>query len=64
METGQVKTGENKDDTYVRMLQEVVRITAPIAYGIAQEYPSVVELVEGFQKHGPLALEDIKVRQH
>ncbi|KAI9371805.1 ERCC4 domain-containing protein, partial [Aspergillus egyptiacus] len=34
METGQVKPGENAADTYVRMLQEVNRVTGSMAYGI------------------------------
>ena len=62
MDVGQVKTGEDKDDTYVKMLQQVVRVTLPIAYGIASRYPSVVSLVEAFRKNGPLVLEDLKVR--
>ena len=61
MESGQVKTGEDKDDTFVKMLQEVVRVTPPIAYGIASEYPSVIALVKAFRKHGPLVLEDLQV---
>lgn len=60
MESGQVKSGEDNQDTYVRMLQEVVRITAPIAYGIAAEYPTLVSLIEGMRQHGPLLLEDIE----
>lgn len=60
MESGQVKTGEDKDDTFVKMLQEVVRVTPPIAYGIASEYPSVLALVKAFRKHGPLVLEDLQ----
>ena len=63
MESGQVKTGENKDDTFVKMLQEVVRVTPPIAYGIASEYPNAVSLLKAFRKHGPLVLEDLQVRQ-
>lgn len=61
MESGQVKTGDDKSDTYVKMLQEVVRVTAPIAYGIAAEYPNVISLVRGLRRRGPLALEDIEV---
>jgi crossover junction endonuclease EME1 len=49
METGQVKTGDNAADTFVKMLQEVNRITAPIAYGITAEYPSVQKLIRGFE---------------
>ena len=62
MDSGQVKTGEDKDDTFVKMLQEVVRVTPPIAYGIASEHPSVVALVKAFRKHGPLVLEHLQVR--
>ncbi|KAL9637454.1 MAG: hypothetical protein Q9164_002180 [Protoblastenia rupestris] len=60
MESGQVKTGEDKEDTFIKMLQEIVRVTPPIAFGIASEYPSVVTLVEAFRKHGPLVLEDLQ----
>ena len=61
MESGQVKSGEDKDDTFIKMLQEIVRVTPPIAYGIAAEYPSVLGLVKAFRKHGPLVLEDLQV---
>lgn len=61
MDVGQVKTGDDKDDTYVKMLQEVVRVTAPVAYGIAAKYPNVMSLVRGFKEEGPTALEDLKV---
>ncbi|MCJ1384966.1 hypothetical protein MMC17_008084 [Xylographa soralifera] len=60
MDVGQVKTGDDKDDTFIKMLQEVIRVTTPIAYGIAAEYPSVVSLVAAFKEHGPLVLEDLK----
>lgn len=60
IESGQVKSGENEQDTYVKMLQEVIRITPPIAYGIAAEYPTLVSLIEGMRQHGPLLLEDIE----
>ncbi|KAF6842395.1 alpha-mannosyltransferase [Colletotrichum musicola] len=60
METGQVRTGEDVKDTYVRMLQEIVRVTAPIAYGIATEYETVPELVKGLEEGGPLVLENLR----
>lgn len=60
MDSGQVRTGDNAGDTYVRMLQEVARVTAPIAYGIAGQYPSVGQLVRGLEAEGPLALEAIR----
>lgn len=60
MESGQVRTGDGSRDTYLRMLQEVGRITAPIAYGIAGEFPTVSLLVKGLERGGPLVLENVK----
>ncbi|KAK0626025.1 ERCC4 domain-containing protein [Immersiella caudata] len=60
MESGQVRTGENAKDTYIRMLQEVGRITAPVAYGIAGKFPTVSQLVEGLEQGGPLVLEAVR----
>ncbi|OJD15227.1 hypothetical protein AJ78_04487 [Emergomyces pasteurianus Ep9510] len=60
MDVGQVKSGEDNADTYVRMLQEIQRVTAPISYGIATQYPTVGELVRQFKEQGPLLLEDVK----
>lgn len=59
MESGQVKTGENALDTYVRMLQEVQRVTPSMAYGIAAKYGDVKTLIKGFKKEGSLMLEDV-----
>ena len=60
MESGQVKAGEDKNDTFFKMLQEVVRVTPPIAQSIASNYPSVIALVKAFRKKGPLMLEDLQ----
>ncbi|KAH0439671.1 ERCC4 domain-containing protein [Colletotrichum camelliae] len=60
METGQVRTGEDIKDTYVRMLQEIVRVTAPIAWGIATKFETVPKLVKGLEEDGPLVLENIR----
>ncbi|KAI9844936.1 MAG: putative monocarboxylate transporter mch1 [Thelocarpon superellum] len=60
MDSGQVKTGDNADDTYVRMLQEIIRVTAPVAHGIASEFGSVRALVSGLEEQGPLALQSLK----
>ena len=64
MDAGQVKTGEDRDDTYVKLLQEIVRVTAPVAHGIAAQHPTLVSLFEAMKKNGPLILENIKVRQY
>lgn len=60
MDTGQVRTGEGAADTYVRMLQEVARVTAPVAHGVAAEFESVTKLVRGLETQGPLALEGVR----
>ncbi|KAI1860835.1 uncharacterized protein JN550_011297 [Neoarthrinium moseri] len=60
MDTGQVRTGDTVRETYIRMLQEVARVTAPMAYGIAVQYPTVSELLRGFEQNGPLALENCR----
>lgn len=62
MDVGQVKTGDDKADTFVKMLQEVNRITASMAYGIVARYPSVTDLIRAMRRHGPGLLEDVKVR--
>ena len=56
-----MKSGADKDDTFIKMLQETVRVTVPVAYGVAAQYPNVVSLVKGMRRHGPLLLEDLKV---
>lgn len=60
MESGQVKAGDGVSDTYTKMLQEISRLTAPVAYGIAAEYPTLQKLVDGLEMHGPLALEECR----
>ncbi|KAG5952428.1 hypothetical protein E4U53_000910 [Claviceps sorghi] len=60
MESGQVRTGDGVQDTYVRMLQEIVRITAPIAYGVAAEFNSVTKLVKGLEDGGPERLATVR----
>ena len=60
MESGQVRTGEDVNDTYIRMLQEIARVTAPIAYGVKAEFGSVSKLVQGLESGGPSRLEGIR----
>ncbi|OOF93167.1 hypothetical protein ASPCADRAFT_209768 [Aspergillus carbonarius ITEM 5010] len=60
MDGGQVKPGENRSDTFVKMMQEVNRVTASMAYGIASRYPSAMDLVNAMRKNGPGVLEDVK----
>ncbi|KAL7895505.1 hypothetical protein HDV63DRAFT_381630 [Trichoderma sp. SZMC 28014] len=60
MESGQVRTGDDARDTYVRMLQEIARVTAPIAYGIVSEFDTVSKLVTGLEQGGSLRLESVR----
>ncbi|KAK5991911.1 Crossover junction endonuclease eme1-like protein [Cladobotryum mycophilum] len=60
MESGQVRTGDDVQDTYMRMLQEIARVTAPIAYGIAADFGSVSKLVNGLEGGGPMRLEGVR----
>ncbi|KAJ6102760.1 hypothetical protein N7486_005187 [Penicillium sp. IBT 16267x] len=60
MDVGQVKTGEDNLDTFVKMLQEINRVTASMSYGIAAQYPCVTDLFRGMLMHGPTMLEDVR----
>lgn len=60
MDIGQVKTGEDVKDTYIKMLQEVQRVTPAMAYGIVSQYPNVRALVNGFKRYGPDMLQDVR----
>jgi crossover junction endonuclease EME1 len=60
MDAGQIKSGDDPRDTFNKMLQENLRITAPIAYGIMAEYPTVQKLIQGFEENGPMALADCR----
>lgn len=55
-----MKTGENPEDTYVKMLQGMLRVTKAVAHGIAAEYQTVQKLVKGFQEEGPLAVAECR----
>ena len=62
METGQVVSGKNNEDTYLKILKQLNRITDKEAHGIASQYPNILSLVGAFKTQGPLALENIPVR--
>ena len=57
MDAGQVRCGEGPAEVYVGMLQEVGRVSAAAAYGVAEEFGGVGELVRGLERGGPLALQ-------
>lgn len=61
MESGQVKSGKDAEEVYTNMLLANVRVTNPIAHGIAARYPNVSALVRGLEEKGPTALEHLKV---
>ncbi|KAI0484070.1 ERCC4 domain-containing protein [Xylariaceae sp. FL0804] len=60
MDAGQVRAGDGPADTYARMLQEIARVTAPAALGIAARFPTPAALVRGLRAGGPLALQDCR----
>ncbi|KAI4142425.1 MAG: hypothetical protein L6R39_004941 [Caloplaca ligustica] len=60
MDSGQIKSGKDAEETYINMLLANVRVTAPIAYGIATKYPNVSALVRGLEGKGQMALESLK----
>lgn len=57
-ETGQIKTGSDKRDTFEKMLQSVSRVTPQVAQAIASQYNSLRELCDAL-KEGPRILERI-----
>lgn len=58
-----MKSGKDTEDIYINMLLANVRVTAPIAFGIAARYPNVSSLIRGLEEKGPMALEHLKVRK-
>lgn len=60
-DVGQVRTGNNAEDTYFKMLQEITRITAGVANGIMGEYKSVKELMNACKNAGDVVVADLEV---
>lgn len=58
-EVGQVRTGSDPADTFLKMLQEVLRVTLPIARAITSRYADVTALTQVFRRAGQDALEDV-----
>jgi hypothetical protein len=61
MDAGQVKSGQNPEDTFNKMLQHVARVTPQIADSITGTYKSVHSLMAAFERGGPDILEDFPV---
>lgn len=57
MDAGQVRCGEGPREVYVQMLQEVGRVSAAAAYGVAEEFGDVGKLVRRLEREGPLVLQ-------
>ena len=64
MESGQIKSGSTPEDTFLKMLQQVHRVTPQAADTIAGTYKSVHRLIRAFQQGGPEILEDLVVYFH
>ncbi|CAK7203044.1 hypothetical protein SEUCBS139899_005773 [Sporothrix eucalyptigena] len=59
MDSGQIATGDDPQDLYALILQQVARVTEPVALGVAARFETIPQLVQGFQEQGPLALEAV-----
>ncbi|EFX06470.1 alpha-mannosyltransferase [Grosmannia clavigera kw1407] len=57
MDAGQIATGDGGAETYALMLQQIARVTEPVALGVVARFDSVPKLVRGLAAEGPLALE-------
>lgn len=60
-DVGQVKTGNDIEDTYFKMLQEINRVTAGVANGVMGEYKTVRELVNACKTEGEAVVADVEV---
>ena len=60
-DVGQVRTGNDVEDTYFKMLQEITRVTAGVANGITGEYKSVRELMNACRHEGELVIANLEV---
>lgn len=45
-----VVSGKDLEDTYLKMLASLPRVTDAIAKGIASEYPTIRSLYEGYER--------------
>ncbi|KAG5437566.1 hypothetical protein PCANB_000994 [Pneumocystis canis] len=59
MESGQIKTGIDIKDTYIKLLQTIHKVTPQIANIIVQKYPKISNLTSAFIKDGPDILSDL-----
>ena len=64
MDAGQVRTGDDAREVFVRMLQEVSRVTPSMAYGVANKYENVRQLSKKYKVKGPLILQDVRKAQN
>ena len=60
MDSNQIRTGEDARDAFVRMLEQVSRVTAPIAHGVVREFGDVATLVRELEKGGPDTLAEVR----
>jgi len=60
-DVGQVKSGNDVEDTYFKMLQEIPRVTAGVAHGIMGEYKSVRELINACRDEDGAVIADLEV---
>jgi crossover junction endonuclease EME1 len=64
MEAGQISVGVDASDTFVQMLLQVARVTAPVAYAVRDRYGSVQGLIKGFEREGRDCLAEVRKNVH
>jgi crossover junction endonuclease EME1 len=64
MEGGQFKSASTPEEIFLKMLQQVHRVTPQIAEAITGKYKSVDSIVKAFRADGPLILADLVVFSH
>lgn len=60
MGSGQFKTGEDAQETFVKMLENQQRVTPSIAQSVVSRWSSPRELVAAFRRNDNLMLEDVR----
>ncbi|KAF8251540.1 hypothetical protein K440DRAFT_658637 [Wilcoxina mikolae CBS 423.85] len=58
---GQVKTGVDAEDTMIKMLQEIYRVTPGVARGVVEEFGDVKSLVRAVRRRGGGVMEDVRM---
>ncbi|EEB05604.1 Holliday junction resolvase subunit Eme1 [Schizosaccharomyces japonicus yFS275] len=61
LDSGQVKSAANIDDSLSYMLREISRITPAAADAICSKFPTLFCLIQHLREHGPDALAEVRI---